>query len=487
MLKAAPVRSQQHDGGLPHQFGSPGRSVPALGWDRYDLAGGTDPRTASSEWIINFNTTLRALFNLPAPEAISGAAAVPPFSPDRNGSSGRPLHHLRTMADQNPTPPITSAPKRSSDHPSTISSLGMFSGVAPSPLPHLHGSESCKNSPNVPRRHDHHLPHHAAALLLLESGSQSAQSSPLPNRRLDKLQGVIRDGQRSTPLVGRRGTDGGGGEYELDRMTIDSPLISRRFLQQQQSCECMGATPAKRRAASECACSDPQQLSQQQAMRKRVDSDCSGACLRKNVVRHNFGLASVAGGGVSSCESSPLPVRRKELPGQHAGAFPVSPAKSVLGEPGVFSSPIHRPGGSGMQPYAHHHAVTSFLATASPAKSVLGEPGVFSSPARSVICSPPGGSGGSGGGGGGGGVSGSVVCAGEVLDETDACGGGVSVSGAANDALANDQTIVSGWLKFRDSKKASTGEAVKALSFGVIRNALEHSDHDLLQKTSHHQ
>uniref|UniRef100_A0A4Y0BIY0 Uncharacterized protein n=1 Tax=Anopheles funestus TaxID=62324 RepID=A0A4Y0BIY0_ANOFN len=331
------------------------------------------------------------------------------------------------MADQGQNPPITTAPKRSIDHPSTV---GMPS------FQHLHGSESCKNSPNVPRRHDpaHHLQHHATALLLHESGSQSAKSSPLPNRRLDKLQGVIRD-QQSTPIAGRRVNEG---EMEA----FDSPLVSRRFLQQQQPCDCVcgpTAPSAKRRAASECMCSSSSATGGEphlQAMRKRVDSDCgssSSSCLRKNLVRHNFGLASGGGsGGISSCENSPLSVRRKF--GAAGGqAFPVSPAKSVLGEPGVFSSPIHRP-------YAHHHAAAASFhgpTGASPAKSVLGEPGAFSSPARSVVCSPssvePRGNGG--------------VCGGDGMEDMDLG------SGSASDMLASDQTIVSGWLKFRDNKK----------------------------------
>lgn len=174
-------------------------------------------------------------------------------------------------------------------------------------------------------------------------------------------------------------------------------------------------------------------------MRKRVDSDCgstSSSCLRKNVVRHNFGLAS--GGGVSSCENSPVPVRRQF--GAAVGqAYPASPAKSVLGEPGVFSSPVHRP--------YHHHAASGAgfhgPAGGSPAKSVLGEPGVFSSPARSIVCSPPGGEPRGGGGG--------VGAGGDGMEDTDQ---GVGVSGAS-DVLAGDQTIVSGWLKFRDNKKVS--------------------------------
>lgn len=263
-------------------------------------------------------------------------------------------------------------------------------------LGNLHGSDSCKNSPNVPRRME---PHHHS---LLESGSQSAQNSPLPNRRLDKLQGVIRD--KSSPLCGRRGA--------LDEVDFsDSPIVSRKF-NQVHDCVCAqklravesSTTGCVHRIESECSKNSPMMA----VMRKRGDSDCS-SCMRKNIIRNQFSasvMKSECSGGVSSggssCESTPLLRRKEPFP-------PGSPAKGVLGEPGVFSSPLH--GKSSMD-----HA--NFGGFSSPAKSVLGEPGVFSSPARSV-CSPTG---------------------------EDMVGDGA-------DVLSGDQTIVSGWLKFRDNKK----------------------------------
>ncbi|XP_062564784.1 uncharacterized protein LOC134227381 [Armigeres subalbatus] len=284
--------------------------------------------------------------------------------------------------------PITTPPRRCNEHPAL---------TAAAMLGNLHGSESCKNSPLVPRRLE---PHHHS---LLESGSQSAQNSPLPNRRLDKLQGVIRD--KSSPMCGRRGVPD-----EVD--FSDSPIVSRKF-NQVHECVCaqqklratVDGSGCVHRIESEFSKNSPMMA----VMRKRGDSDCS-SCMRKNIIRNQFSasvMKSECGGmssaGGSSCESTPL-LRRKE-------PFPYgSPAKGVLGEPGVFSSPVH-----GKSPMDHH---APFGGLSSPAKSVLGEPGVFSSPARSV-CSPTG---------------------------EDAASDGA-------DVLANDQTIVSGWLKFRDNKK----------------------------------
>ncbi|XP_055622382.1 uncharacterized protein LOC129765950 [Toxorhynchites rutilus septentrionalis] len=293
------------------------------------------------------------------------------------------------MSDQHQQPPITVPPKRCHEHPVQ---------VAAALLGNLHGSESCKNSPNVPRRLE---PHHHN---ILESGSQSAQNSPLPHRRLDKLQGVIRD--KSSPLCGRRGPP-----EEVD--FTDSPIVLRKFTHVQDCACAQKFRPAESSTVPgfvhriESEFSRNPSSSPMLGMRKRVESDCS--CMRKNIIRNQFSAsvmksecgASAADSGASSCENTPL-LRRKEpfLPG--------SPAKGILGEPGVFSSPMHS-----KSPLDH----ASFAGFASPAKSVLGEPGVFSSPARSV-CSP-------------------------TAEDGDDCA----------DVLANDQTIVSGWLKFRDNKK----------------------------------
>ncbi|XP_055527888.1 uncharacterized protein LOC129720431 [Wyeomyia smithii] len=281
-------------------------------------------------------------------------------------------------------PPITTPPRRCNEHPALAAAV-------------LLGSESCKNSPNVPRRLEGHLQLHHHSLL--EGGSQSAQSSPLPNRRLDKLQGVIRD--KSSPLCGRRGVH----QEEID--FTDSPIVSRRF-NQVQDCVCAEKLRATESFTIPCVHRIESEFPRNSTpptmgMRKRVESDCS--CMRKNIIRNQFGTSLLKGetSGASSCESTPL-LRRKEP------FSPGSPAKGVLGEPGIFSSPMH----SSKLPLDH----TNYGGFVSPAKSALGEPGVFSSPARSV-CSATGEEIGDGG---------------EML-------------------LANDQTIVSGWLKFRDNKK----------------------------------
>ncbi|XP_058464094.1 uncharacterized protein LOC131438235 isoform X2 [Malaya genurostris] len=291
------------------------------------------------------------------------------------------------MSDPQQTP-ITTPPRRCNEHPAL---------AAAALLGNLHGSESCKNSPNAPRRLDAH--HHS----LFEGGSQSAQNSPLPNRRLDKLQGVIRD--KSSPRCGRRGVPDDGD-------FTDSPIVSRRF-NQVQDCVCAQKlratesfnTPCVHRMESEF----PKNTSSpMMAMRKRVESDCS--CMRKSIIRNQFSsgviksecATGMGSGASSSCENTPLLRRKEPFP-------PGSPAKGILGEPGVFSSPMH----TGKLPLDH----TNYGGFASPAKSALGEPGVFSSPARSV-CSPTG----------------------EEI-------------GDGSEVLANDQTIVAGWLKFRDNKK----------------------------------
>ncbi|XP_055590669.1 uncharacterized protein LOC129742753 [Uranotaenia lowii] len=330
------------------------------------------------------------------------------------------------MSDHQQQLPITTPPRRCNEHPALAAAalLGNHGG---------HGSaESCKNSPNVPRRLETH--HH----LLLESGSQSAANSPLPNRRLDKLQGVIRD--KSSPLCGRRGVqDGELGPVGLSSMIDyqDSPIVSRKF-NQGQDCACSRQQQQQLQKLNHTGCVQgvpPMNL----AMRKRGDSDCT--CMRKNIIRNQYSASlmktSAIGGsgfdsGASSSENTPL-LRRKDP------FLPSSPAKGVLGEPGVFSSPVHHHhaasnscGNSGSKLLVDHgggHCVGGSI-FGSPAKSVLGEPGVFNSPARSV-CSPTAGAG--------------------DYEGVEVLPGGTTGDGA--DVLANDQTIVSGWLKFRDNKK----------------------------------
>lgn len=259
--------------------------------------------------------------------------------------------------------PITTAPKRRMDHPAMAAQI----------LMNLNTSESCKNTPNVSRRLE---PHHRA---LIESGCHSAAASPLPQRRLDKLQGVIHD--KNTPLAIRR-------RLEEQDLCEPSPIVSRKF---NQTSVCIHnnlsagfadaisvASPFPNRKLisgrrnTDCSCvgrsstedNDVRLVNQSPAMRRRVDSDCSCASIanRRAAVRSDI--------------------------------------TSKLGEPGVFSSPIHK------SPNA-----TAVL-FGSPAKSVIGEPGIFASPQK-------------------------------VHEEKDKA------------SVLDDQNIVSGWLKFRDNKKVS--------------------------------
>lgn len=229
-------------------------------------------------------------------------------------------------------------------------------------LMNLNTSESCKNTPNVARKMDYH--HHRVL------GCHSAASSPLPQRRLDKLQGVIND--KTTPLAIRRRIE------EQDMCVVEpSPIVSRKF---NQACLCVHTTTDAQFSAklisgrrnTECACvgriTDGGDI-----MRRRVDSDCS--CATSN---NSKSLAKRA-----MCRSD---------------------ITSKIGEPGVFSSPIHM------------SQAQSAIIFGSPAKSVIGEPSVFASPQK--------------------------FAATDTEDDD-------------SPLLTADQNIVSGWMKFRDNKKVS--------------------------------
>jgi hypothetical protein len=127
--------------------------------------------------------------------------------------------------------PITIPPRRSADPPTMT---GQF-------LSKLQTSESCKNSPCTRKKLE---PKYNFQLQL---GSQSAQASPLPHRRLDKLHGVIHDKQSSfvhlnecsmSPDLGanskRRYTECSVRAYP-DQM-IGSPHFTRRRLDSDCSC-----------------------------------------------------------------------------------------------------------------------------------------------------------------------------------------------------------------------------------------------------------
>lgn len=257
------------------------------------------------------------------------------------------------------------------------------------------GGDSCKNTPNLSRKID---AYHQNALF--DGGSQSAKSSPLPHRRLDKLEGCIRD--KPSPLSLRRRLE-----------SLDDTAHSTR-----SGCSCRGSDgggdlePQFRRnttTTTTAGCDGRSSLvdtfRDSPLMRRRLDSDC-GCAVRPGPE-----------------QQSPQVLRR------HV----------VMGEPGCFSSPVH-------QPRSHNNdSATGFvdgpmkLAT----KCVLGEPGVFASPARSIS---------------------SVV---STIGDSDMCTDLESLADDSTDGLVQqtpDQTVVSGWLKFRDNKR------VRQIQFSKLRN-----------------
>lgn len=310
--------------------------------------------------------------------------------------------------------PITTPPRRRLD--------ALSSGAIPSHIfNNIHpSSESCKNTPNPTRKLE---PYHHA---LLDSGSQSAKSSPLPHRRLDKLEGVIRDkpspmnmrryldddgtsSNESSPVVARKH----GNNISCGCMHQESPTLNRRQYvhsneQQQQDNHHQHLHHHSLthqdtiRRNTDCGCGSSngrnkrgQDLSGTPIMRRRIESDCSCLSARKPTVSSNCEISK------TDCLYSIQMLQKPPFS---------SPIKSVLGEPGCFSSPVH-------------HRSEQFSSAdgtfGSPAKSVMGEPGVFASPARSICISP--------------------------------CDDNLDVELA----LQPDQTIVSGWLKFRDNKRVS--------------------------------
>lgn len=301
--------------------------------------------------------------------------------------------------------PITTPPRRRLEHgPSN----GSYSGIIP---PHVFNnihpsSESCKNTPNLIRKLE---PYHHA---LLDSGSQSAKSSPLPHRRLDKLEGVIRD--KPSPMSMRRYLNEDGYSSNESSPAVvrkhgcnnsiacahqESPMHTRR--EHLHSTEHHNAHnhQEKVRRNTDCGCGTintgrnkrGQDLSGTPIMRRRIESDCSCTTVRKSTINSEMSK--------SECMCSPQMSRKHNFS---------SPVQSVLGEPGCFSSPVH-----------HRSEQFTDNNFGSPAKSVIGEPGVFASPARSLCISP--------------------------CDENF----------DAELPLQPDQTIVSGWLKFRDNKRVS--------------------------------
>lgn len=195
-------------------------------------------------------------------------------------------------------------------------------------------SESCKNTPFVVRK----LDAHHRALRMHTGGTQSAQSSPLPHRRLDKLEGVIRD---KPPVAS--GVVAAGNGFRFGEAS-NSPLISRKFFMDQAaaraSCNCPSGNGAffsplvtrKNQTSnglevSESSSSSSHHLSSPLRYRRRVDSDTS----RQSGSSYNMTK--------SDYSASDMSLMRRADDFLLGGGGPHSPVRSVLGEPGVFASP----------------------------------------------------------------------------------------------------------------------------------------------------
>lgn len=207
--------------------------------------------------------------------------------------------------------------------------------------------------------------HHA----LLESGCQSAKSSPLPHRRLDKLVGVIRDGQVVSPLSG----------------CMTSKVMDHRFINNHQE------SPMPYRRQSHTTKSSFHFHHNDNGGDNDMSSDA-----------HSYG-------------SNGSPMDMSTLSRHHRGTFRAAAVKSA----NFFN---HH------EDVNHHHQQQQHVANfASPIKNRLGEPGVFASPARSICSSR---------------INSSSIDDINYDDE-------IAIQPHA------DQSIVSGWLKFRDNKRVS--------------------------------
>lgn len=263
--------------------------------------------------------------------------------------------------------------------------------------------ESCKNTPFVGRKFD---AHHRTFRLHNGCGTQSAQSSPLPHRRLDKLEGVIRD----KPTASSNG-------IRFPDAVENSPLLvsSKFFTDQPPTCNCPPGTSSSsasasggsgvfctpimsRRNAPHPCQTDVTHLSTPLRYRRRVESDAS----RQATSSSGPGLLLVGNNmtksDYSASDMSLMPLRRTM----------------------DFLSHNNGSGGGGG-------------GSASPVRGVLGEPGVFASPARSIAHL----------------VGGQGNCR-KVEKEQETGVLGPSIMTTNGEA---DQSIVSGWLKFRDNKR----------------------------------
>ncbi|XP_055382420.1 protein kinase 4-like [Condylostylus longicornis] len=347
-------------------------------------------------------------------------------------------------------------------------------------------SESCKNTPNIGRKHHHgiiqqeqlqyQLHHHFQHNnLIFKTGSHSAHNSPLPHRRLDKLEGCIRD--KPSPLCGRRShypndSDDCSSSVEpspqlirkataivnqnISRLVTSSTTITATTQSttnnlNNSNCSSCNTLNSSQNLNRHLILKSPEnhQQSQQQhhihhqlyqndvqdGPRRRVESDCT------NCNRHSSNNSNI-----NNCSIHSQQLQQQNLSGNYPGSnsttpkvkrkdffFTSSPAKSCIGEPGVFSSPIHQQQRIHNKENPVNNTGTQIFC-ASPAKSIIGEPGTFASPIRNLrgSTSP------------------------NPLSNDDATHQN-QIENISSDEIVEqpqpDQTIVSGWLKFRDNKR----------------------------------
>lgn len=288
-------------------------------------------------------------------------------------------------------------------------------------------ASSSNNSTMTIRRLE---PFHRA---LLDSGCQSAKSSPLPHRRLDKLEGTIRD-KPVTPNVStmRRIMND---DSNLNSSCESSPIVMRKRLNSCSDNPLIGGNSGdhnnlhghQRFINNHQESPMPYRKHHQQPHHNEMDfknafnkaftfdssineSTCCETDCQCNQNNKRFNKNSIL---------SPQTIRKF---GQ------LSPTKSTIAEPGCFNSPIHRQNAHTITAHCNHFIGNSTFG--SPAKSIIGEPGIFASPARSV-CSNNGGNG-------------------NRINVDDIDADEISMQ-----QQHSDQAIVSGWLKFRDNKRVS--------------------------------
>lgn len=270
-------------------------------------------------------------------------------------------------------------------------------------------SESCKNTPFVVRK----LDAHQRTFRLHTGGTQSAQSSPLPHRRLDKLEGVIRDKPGNNclgdALIHFR--DSNAGEVQ----NTNSPLISRKFFMDQ---------------AQQRNYNGPSGTTTSSSVKKRMGAFFSSPIAsRKNVeARANDEIEVCC---QSQMAGSPLRYRRRV-----DSETTTTRQSSSFGNNNMTKSDYSASDMS-LMPMRRDNFL--FDGGHSPVRSVLGEPGVFASPTRSIAS-----------------VGGQQQKdKGDQRKKAAVEKDGAGVEGPMTIGSEPDQSIVSGWLKFRDNKRVS--------------------------------